>query len=92
MEVCGLFVLPFFSASSLLGESATAGGTTNTLQMQEALRPHLGKLLPRVLRAKHDPNKQTREQSKLLLASFKCEFARVLRHVLDSNFQFFQIN
>lgn len=30
--------------------------------MQEALRPHLGKLLPRILRARHDPNKQTREQ------------------------------
>jgi proteasome component ECM29 len=35
---------------------------TNSLEMREALRPHIGKLLPRILRACHDPNKQTREQ------------------------------
>lgn len=38
------------------------GRRANTTEMQKALRPHLGKLLPRILRARNDPNKQTREQ------------------------------
>lgn len=51
-----------YSAASLLGDDSIAGSGTNTLALRVALRPHLGKLLPRILRACHDPNKQTREQ------------------------------
>mmetsp|Transcript_13480 Transcript_13480/g.27911 ORF Transcript_13480/g.27911 Transcript_13480/m.27911 type:complete len:954 (-) Transcript_13480:1673-4534(-) len=47
---------------ALLGESSFLGSSSSTVEMQEALRPHLGKLLPRILRACHDPNKQTRDQ------------------------------
>lgn len=50
------------SAPSLLGDSSFLGSRANTLEMQSALRPHLGKLLPRILRARHDPNRQTRDQ------------------------------
>ena len=55
-----------YSASSLLGENSLVGSRTNTTEMREALRPHLGKLIPRLLRAKNDPNKQTREQMETL--------------------------
>jgi proteasome component ECM29 len=51
-----------YGASSLLGQSSIVASRTNSLEMREALRPHIGKLLPRILRACHDPNKQTREQ------------------------------
>ena len=51
-----------YSATSLLGESSFVGGRTNTEEMRTALRPHLGLLIPRILRAKHDPNGQTRDQ------------------------------
>lgn len=34
--------------------------------MKEGLRQHLGTLIPRILRAKHDPNPQTREQMSAL--------------------------
>lgn len=51
-----------YSAASLLGDDSIAGSGTNTLALRVALKPHLGKLLPRILRACHDPNKQTREQ------------------------------
>jgi proteasome component ECM29 len=51
-----------YSAASLLGEDNFIGNRTNSNQMREALRPHLGTLLPRILRARHDPNPQTREQ------------------------------
>ena len=39
-----------------------AGIGDKGVDLRSALRPHLGKLLPRILRARHDPNKQTREQ------------------------------
>lgn len=55
-----------YSATSLLGEESLVGSRTNSAELRAALRPHLGKLLPRVLRACHDPNKQTREQMKSL--------------------------
>jgi proteasome component ECM29 len=56
-----------YGASALLGENSIIGGSrSNTAEMREALRPHLGKLLPRMLRACHDPNKQTREQMSYL--------------------------
>ena len=57
-----------YSASSLLGENSLVGSRTNAAEMRDALRPHLGKLIPRLLRAKNDPNKQTREQMETLWA------------------------
>ena len=51
-----------YSATSLLGENSLVGSRTNSAEMREALRPHLSKLIPRILRASHDPNKQAREQ------------------------------
>jgi len=47
-----------YGAKSILGKS----GTNDTEEIRIALRPHLGKLIPRLLRACNDPNKQTREQ------------------------------
>jgi len=55
-----------YSATSILGESSLAGSPNNSIKIRDALRPHLGKLIPRLLRAKHDPNKQTREQIETL--------------------------
>ena len=55
-----------YSAASLLGENSIIGSRTNTIELRKALRPHLGKLLPRILRACNDPNKQTREQMSVL--------------------------
>ena len=51
-----------YSATSLLGENSFVGNRTSIAEMRGALQPHLGKLVPRLLRACHDPNKQTREQ------------------------------
>lgn len=50
----------------LLGDEISMGGVAGSLELKQALRPHLGKLVPRLLRACHDPNKQTREQMKAL--------------------------
>ena len=47
-----------YSAKSLLGK---AEGANNVNDIRSALRPHLGKLIPRLLRACNDPNKHTRE-------------------------------
>lgn len=55
-----------YSASALLGDFSLIGSRTNSAEMREALRPHLSKLIPRMLRACHDPNKQTREQMSTL--------------------------
>lgn len=55
-----------YSAAALLGESSLLGDRTNTVEIRNALRPHIGRLIPRLLRAKHDPNKQTREQMEIL--------------------------
>lgn len=55
-----------YSAATLLGEFSLIGSRTNSAEMREALRPHLSKLIPRMLRACHDPNKQTREQMSTL--------------------------
>jgi len=51
---------------ALLGENSIIGSRTNAAGLRQALRPHLGKIIPRLLRASHDPNKQTREQIKNL--------------------------
>jgi len=61
-----LVYCPFISASALLGESSFVGDETSSSEFRNALRPHLGKLLPRILRACYDPNKQTREQMSAL--------------------------
>ena len=45
------------------------GNGANSPEIKDVLRPHLGKLLPRILRAKHDPNPQTREQMNALWAN-----------------------
>jgi len=58
-----------YSAVSVLGEQSLIGSGTSVIEIREALRPHLGKLIPRLLRAKHDPNKQTREQMETLWLS-----------------------
>jgi proteasome component ECM29 len=55
-----------YSANSLLGKRATMKGGTNAAELREALRPHLASLIPRLLRACNDPNKQTREQMNVL--------------------------
>lgn len=54
------------SALSLLGEELATGKIGSAFEFRSALRPHLSKLLPRILRACHDPNKQTREQMAIL--------------------------
>lgn len=36
-----------YSASALLGEDSIVGARTNSAELRLALRPHLGKLLPR---------------------------------------------
>jgi len=58
-----------YSALSILGEQSLIGSGTSVIEIREALRPHIGKLIPRLLRAKHDPNKQTREQMETLWLS-----------------------
>eukprot|EP00804_Cyclotella_cryptica_P020845 CCRYP_011471-RA/>CCRYP_011471-RA protein AED:0.17 eAED:0.17 QI:1356/1/1/1/1/1/5/334/2365 len=47
-----------YSAKSLLGRIEGLNGR----EIRGALEPHLGKLIPSLLRACNDPNKQTREQ------------------------------
>lgn len=51
-----------YGPSALLGENSILGSQTNALELRQALRPHLGKIMPRLLRASHDPNKETREK------------------------------
>lgn len=51
-----------YCAASLLGENSAVGNRNNAAEIRSALRPHLAKLIPRLLRACNDPNKQTREQ------------------------------
>jgi proteasome component ECM29 len=53
-----------YSASSLLG--VEEGNTEKTDEIKKALRPYLKNLIPRLLRACNDPNKQTREQMEAL--------------------------
>ena len=50
-----------YNANTLLGEAANIGGR-NIKEIQTALRPHLSKLIPRLLRACNDPRRDTREQ------------------------------
>ena len=56
-----------YNISSLLGNAISASG--NIEEIRHALRPHLEKLIPRLLRACNDPNKQTRDQMSALWIS-----------------------
>jgi len=51
-----------YSGASLLGSGQAGSGGTNVTEIRDALRPHLSKLVPKLLRGCHDPNKQVREQ------------------------------
>lgn len=53
-----------FSASSIMGINEGRSKTMN--EMKIALQPHMKTLVPRLLRACKDPNKQTREQMEAL--------------------------
>jgi proteasome component ECM29 len=47
-----------YGLSSLVGESSIVASRTNNSEIQEALHPHVGKVLLRIMRACRDPNKQ----------------------------------
>ena len=51
-----------YNASSLLGYSGGKSGGSVVKEVREVIRPHLSRLLPRLLRACYDPNKQTQDQ------------------------------
>jgi len=51
-----------YNSASLLGEKSVVRGKTSAAEIRTALRPHLSKLIPRLLRACNDPNPQTRQQ------------------------------
>jgi proteasome component ECM29 len=53
-----------YNAATLLGKSRDSSGDIGEIRI--ALKPHLKKLIPRLLRACNDPNKQTREQMSTL--------------------------
>lgn len=55
-----------YGPSAILGKNSIIGSRTNAAELRTALRPHLGQIMPRLLRASHDPNAQTREQIKNL--------------------------
>ena len=55
-----------FNPDALLGHAGTMN-SDNILEIRIALKPHFGTLLPRMLRACHDPNKETRDQMSFLL-------------------------
>jgi proteasome component ECM29 len=61
---------PVWSGTALrrdrYGPSALQDETFDRKKVKVALRPHLSRLLPRILRACHDPNKETREQMQTL--------------------------
>lgn len=51
-----------YDHSILLGQQSFLGNQRNGSDMRTALKGHLGKLIPRILRGCHSPNKETREQ------------------------------
>ena len=58
-----------YSAAVLLKDDANGGNGENQealISLQQALRPHLKKLTPKLLRACNDPNAQTREHMGML--------------------------
>jgi proteasome component ECM29 len=65
-----------YNAASLLGSNLLTDNLSSAAEIRVALRPHMGKLIPRLLRACNDPNKQTRDQMTILwlaLAGGKAE-------------------
>lgn len=73
-----------YSSKSLLGSSQGL----NDGEIRTALRPHIGKLIPSLLRACNDPNKQTREQMNALWVSLSGGGAEardlISRHLLPT--------
>ena len=51
-----------YGPAALLGQQSFLGSRSNATEMRNALKDHLGKLIPRILRGCHSPNKETREQ------------------------------
>jgi proteasome component ECM29 len=51
-----------YNAQSLLGDESDLGKSSSLAELRAALRPSFNRILPRILRACNDPNKQTREQ------------------------------
>ncbi len=51
-----------YGPATLLGQQSSIGSRNNATEMRIALKGHLGKLIPRILRGCHSPNKETREQ------------------------------
>ena len=74
-----------YNATNLLGDSNAFGDKSNGMELRKALRPHLGKLLPRILRACNDPNKETRDQMGVLWAALTGGGAES-REVVSENF------
>lgn len=50
-----------YSPTAILGQQSFLG-SRDSAEMRKALKGHLGKLIPRILRGCHSPNKETREQ------------------------------
>ena len=67
------------------GATALIGDGLSHTKMRDALKPHLGKLLPKILRACNDPNKQTREQMSSLLLGLTGGGAET-RHAISFHF------
>ena len=51
-----------YGSSALLGQQAFLGSRSHAIETRLALKSHLGKLIPRILRGCHSPNKEAREQ------------------------------
>ncbi len=71
--------LQHFSSSSILGMED--GMTKKTDELKEVLYPHLKTLIPRLLRACKDPNKQTREQMEALWIGLTGESSKYLHNI-----------
>ncbi|KAG7360904.1 proteasome stabiliser [Nitzschia inconspicua] len=75
----------------MYGPAALHSSEFNKDEVKVALRPYLARLLPRILRASHDPNKQTREQMEILWAGLtgggeegRLAISRFLRPTIDA--------
>lgn len=55
-----------YGPSVILGEDSIIGSGSNRAELRMTLRPYLATIMPRLLRASHSPNKQTREQIQTL--------------------------
>lgn len=75
----------------MYGPAALHKSEFNSDEVKVALRPHLARLLPRTLRACHDPNQQTREQMETLWVGLtgggeegRVAISRFLRPTIDA--------